>query len=608
MSDAPVPYNLRPKVTQLAEGPDDSLEPSEAPVNPFTRFMPPNSWPQSDTSRGSDGPPDAPLAPPGVDPSKRTVPPFVWPSGMAASVPNRAMRETGFPPLTLDPDIALWPRIAVSIWPFTGPPTEGTWPTGWFGIDNTGTPYVCIMGGEPGLWSASGASSAGLFDPRSYGARYDGVHDDGPAVNAALDAAAPTAGIVYIPPFAQILTNEPIVMGPYSPTSTIPVPYPSLVSDVPPGRIGDATDDSAVQFIAGPTFPVGTPLLEVLAPNNIGGAGPAPTGSAIRNLGFKCNGRAAGVYIEQPRMFDVAFLSIDHAATPTGYAAGNGATAAFSVVQLNGTASAYNDFHHICTSYAAQDGFFHNCAGNDRFDNCFDLNATRSAFTAQGFATWTNCHYEASLYGFQVLCGDALNTVNGGDYFGLPTSSGLQVSSNYSTGINNSALFNNVRIACAPTAFLPTSAPIFASGTPVIFAEFAGGEVVAEGQCDFFIHAGYAPAGSVISFDGTRFTGTVAIAAYYDPNNVLRFHNCPGINPVGVVTVAVPATTVAVAAAAYDRVFYIATSSALAAVAISGGPIIELPTTGVVPVRVPAGSTLTPTYASTAPTWVVEGE
>ena len=81
-----------------------------------------------------------------------------------------------------------------------------------------------------------------------------------------------------------------------------------------------------------------------------------------------------------------------------------------------------------------------------------------------------------------------------------------------------------------------------------------------------------------------------------------------GYNPVGVVTPSVPATTVAVAAVQYDRTFYITTTAAVS-VTIQTGPTIVLGTSlGVTPVRVPAGKTLTPTYSSTAPTWVVEGE
>lgn len=79
-----------------------------------------------------------------------------------------------------------------------------------------------------------------------------------------------------------------------------------------------------------------------------------------------------------------------------------------------------------------------------------------------------------------------------------------------------------------------------------------------------------------------------------------------GINPVGVVTVAVPATTVAVAAAIYDRTFYVTNGASSSTFAIGGGPTITVPASALATIRVPAGKTLTPTYTN-APTWVVEG-
>jgi microcystin-dependent protein len=64
------------------------------------------------------------------------------------------MRETTSHEPDLDPDIAMWPSVIVSIWPFSGTPPVGIWPTGWFGIDNRGVPYVCIAGGQPGTLQA----------------------------------------------------------------------------------------------------------------------------------------------------------------------------------------------------------------------------------------------------------------------------------------------------------------------------------------------------------------------------------------------------------------------------------------------------------------------
>lgn len=80
-------------------------------------------------------------------------------------------------PETLDPDIALWQQVLVSIWPFTGAPTVGTFPKGWMGIDNTSSVYVCTAGGTPGTWSllSGGGGSSGGTIP---GMVNDGVTDN----------------------------------------------------------------------------------------------------------------------------------------------------------------------------------------------------------------------------------------------------------------------------------------------------------------------------------------------------------------------------------------------------------------------------------------------
>ena len=158
-----IPYYLLSKRTQLPEGHDDTLDPPEPPTDPARRTVSLLDWLRVDTSKGPAGPPDAPLAPPAVDPARRTVPAFDWPRGLPGRIANRSVRE--FLPLqliTLDPDIALWQTVPVSIWPFEGPPEEGSWPRGWFGIDNTAQPYVCTVAGEPGTWAPIGFSSAGV--------------------------------------------------------------------------------------------------------------------------------------------------------------------------------------------------------------------------------------------------------------------------------------------------------------------------------------------------------------------------------------------------------------------------------------------------------------
>ena len=84
-----------------------------------------------------------------------------------------------------------------------------------------------------------------------------------------------------------------------------------------------------------------------------------------------------------------------------------------------------------------------------------------------------------------------------------------------------------------------------------------------------------------------------------------------GQNPVGLVTVAVPASGTAVPTTYYDRTLYITASTSTVAIAVTdagGTPqtVATIPASGFAGVFVPAGSTLTPTYTA-APTWTVQG-
>lgn len=183
--ESAVPYNLKPKATKLPEGPDDSLDPPVPPTDAERRGIPPIFWAAIDKSKGGTAPPDAPLAPPATDPARRSVPPLVWPRGLPGRLPNRPLAETMRPPLTLDPDIALWPNFRVSIWPFAGAPTEGIWPKGWMGVDNTSTVYVCTVGGEPGTWVALGFAG---------GAGWPAVNGTGPGNLVAQTPGGDTVG------------------------------------------------------------------------------------------------------------------------------------------------------------------------------------------------------------------------------------------------------------------------------------------------------------------------------------------------------------------------------------------------------------------------------
>lgn len=129
----------------------------------------------------------------------------------------------------------------------------------------------------------------------------------------------------------------------------------------------------------------------------------------------------------------------------------------------------------------------------------------------------------------------------------------------------------------------------------------------------------FGPQSLIYSYNGTTVTNLRVTNSYLDTTvslslllqNVTITNGClsgnPGFNPVGIVTVAVPASGTAVTSSPYDRTFYVTNGTASSTFAISGGPTITLPASAVGTIRVPAGQTLTPTY-SVAPTWVVEGE
>jgi hypothetical protein len=95
---------------------------------------------------------------------------------------------------------------------------------------------------------------------------------------------------------------------------------------------------------------------------------------------------------------------------------------------------------------------------------------------------------------------------------------------------------------------------------------------------------------------------TVTLAA---ASSAIVRHNV-GYNPIGNLTVTVPASGTAIAADARDRIFYVTGGTGGVTLAMSTGGTITIPAATCVPVSVPAQSVFTPTYTS-APTWVVQG-
>lgn len=101
-------------------------------------------------------------------------------------------------------------------------------------------------------------------------------------------------------------------------------------------------------------------------------------------------------------------------------------------------------------------------------------------------------------------------------------------------------------------------------------------------------------------FPQSGVTGTL----FTNPPTVVR--GCVPYNPVGNVTVAVPASGGSTAPLPYDATFYITASSSASCTATVAGSVVTIPVGAVVPVFVPAAHPLKLSY-SKAPTWAVNG-
>jgi len=82
--------------------------------------------------------------------------------------------------------------------------------------------------------------------------------------------------------------------------------------------------------------------------------------------------------------------------------------------------------------------------------------------------------------------------------------------------------------------------------------------------------------------------------------------NCAPYNPAGETAVSVPASGGSTTPLSHDATFYITASPASRCTATVNGSAITIPRGGLVPVFVPAASTLLVSYDK-APTWTVNG-
>lgn len=137
--------------------------------------------------------------------------------------------------------------------------------------------------------------------------------------------------------------------------------------------------------------------------------------------------------------------------------------------------------------------------------------------------------------------------------------------------------------------------------------------IFAPGNTSSFLTDASTVAGRHILVDSNIVTGSSlsSVVESSTTAGIIEVRNNIGINPIGLVTVTVPASGTAVASAIYDRTFYITAGASIVACAVTDAAgtsqtIATIPSSGFGAIMVPAGSTFTPTYTA-APTWTVQG-
>ena len=114
-------------------------------------------------------------------------------------------------------------------------------------------------------------------------------------------------------------------------------------------------------------------------------------------------------------------------------------------------------------------------------------------------------------------------------------------------------------------------------------------------------------AGHGVYFTNTAFKSTNSTGIRSSFTNVPALvRDCLGVNPVGPITVTVPASGTATSVYGVDATYYVQSNSSHTSVKVDGADSpISIPTHTTVAVFVSALSTITPTYIGKAPTWAV---
>ncbi len=446
------------------------------------------------------------------------------------------------------------------------------------------------------------------------------------AIQAALTGAIPGGTVILSP--GTYYVNQSIVVGPPNAGMTrTAVPAPSLISLTASAHFGDALppdEYGTVEIIATSTFPTGYYMLDYS--NNVTN-GDNWAGAWIKGMTFDCNNRGAGVRLCGVRGFHGEDITVYAAATPQG--AGvypDHPSGAFAVSSLDAwsTSGYASYFNRLSVMNCNQDGFYHNSLAQDVFVGCHALNARRYQY---------NCDYNSQVT--FVACdanpSSSLTQVAAWRFLGCPV---IMIGCNMveMEGPPGNAL-RIEGLTNEPTQHMLISGCQFTNmprpgvdeqAAALIDFRYTDGrpQAVHFDNCQFYAvpHPGtghtnttdfiyvQAACTGIAEFNNCTFTGTPKMHKWKDlSRGILRFRNCYGLNPVGLVSPGVPTSGKAVPAQPYDRTFYVTAAARGCKMAIQGGPSVVVPASQMGAVRVPAGHSVTPTYTK-KPSWVVQGE
>ena len=475
----------------------------------------------------------------------------------------------------------------------------------------------------PPLFPAEVIDKGGqVYNVKAYGAKGDGISDDTAAFQAAIDAAAATNGIVEVPAGIYIIES--------SATDILTVSGNVLIRGAGVGNTiirvasGSVTTGATIFNLSG-TYTFGFDGFTLDGQGSTQNWASSGTSNYYKGISADGNGSGgSGTLL----VGTVEFLNIAmNAANPQGLCVNTFGCPDWTI----GTLLSENCDTTLFITQTAN-----TVPNRGRFERVIARNHTAAVVIDEGTGDWDggaiigrSDALVAGTVGADALRIETQFTVShinlglvrleNGRYpvlVGAGNSNHLTASS-----IKNGIAFNcrgsfNLGLAdetCVFGSLVADTCAIGGVSGATVFASFEVGASgvtapsISEMVCLNSQNQAIQFNGPAVVKSGSISGGTTTVTT--TTGAVMR--NVLGYNPVGLVTVAVPATGAATAALPYDATFYITASTSTVACAVTdaGGTsqtVATIPASGFAGVFVPAGSTLTPTYTA-APTWTVFG-